>query len=204
MRALIQIHAKPPRPGTSKTRLGARVGHDLAAAFAGAFLRDTLALARGSGADVVLVTPEPAVDHGVDATVWDQGGGDLGARLERAFRRGLQGHDAVVALGADAPHLPPGHLDQVLALLRTHPAVMGPAEDGGFWTLALRSCPEGSLAGLPWSRSDTAAATAARFPGLALAPGWWDLDGLDDLTRLARAAPAGAPATRALLARLPP
>ncbi len=204
MRSLFQVHAKPPRPGTAKTRLGTEIGAERAAAFAGAFLRDTFALLRRAGVDAVLVTPEPGADHGVDAPVWDQGGGDLGERLERAYRRGLADAEVVVALGGDAPGLPAGHLRAVLALAERHDAVLGPAEDGGFWTLALRRCPDGVLAGLPWSAADTAAATAARFPGLATGPSWWDVDTRADLLRLrAEVDPAHAPATFALLARTP-
>lgn len=203
MTALVQVHAKPPRPGTSKTRLGERVGHDVAAALAGAFLRDVFTLLRRVGVDGVLVTPEPHVDHGVDAAVWDQGDGDLGARLERSFRRGLESHAVVVALGADSPGLPPSHLRALLGLARSHHAVMGPAADGGFWALGLRGCPEGSLAGLPWSRPDTAAATAARFPGLVTAPGWWDVDEVADLDRLrAEVSSDDAPHTWSILREL--
>ena len=201
MRVLLQIHAKPPRPGTAKTRLGAAIGHDRAAGLAQAFLRDTLAGARRlAGADVVLVTPEPGVDHGVDAERWDQGGGDLGARLERAFRRGLSGWDLVVALGGDAPGLPTAHLERLVALGATGP-VLGPADDGGFWGLALQTCPEGALAGVTWSARTTADEVASRWPGLVRGPSWWDVDEPADLDRLrAEVDPASAPATFAVLA----
>ena len=201
MRTLFQIHAKPPRAGTAKTRLGARIGHDRAAAFAQAFLVDTLALLRRvEGARVVLVSPEPAEDHGVDAEVWDQGGGDLGQKLERAYRRGLGVADVVIAIGADSPGLPFPHVEALVALANVHPSVLCPAEDGGFWALALRACPEGLLADLPWSQPTTAAATALRLPGVVHGPRWWDVDELADLERVRTLVPPGdAPATHALL-----
>lgn len=200
MRVLLQIHAKPPRPGVSKTRLGAVVGQENAAALAQAFLRDTLRVTRSlAGVDVVLVTPEPEVPHGVDAERWDQGGGDLGARLERAFRRGLEQWDLVVALGADAPGLPLGHLRALIAIGAGGPAI-GPAEDGGFWGLALRDCPPGLLAGVRWSAPTTAGEVSARLPGVVRGPTWWDVDEVADLRRVAAEVdPSDAPETFAAL-----
>src|SRR5919112_1907209 len=84
------IYAKPPRPGLSKTRLAASVGPELAARLAAAFLKDTVSsLAPLPGLELVLSTPEPQTDHGVALPRWDQGGGELGERLERGFLRAL-------------------------------------------------------------------------------------------------------------------
>ncbi len=203
MRIAAVVFAKPPRAGAAKTRLAATLGPDAAAALAGAFLRDTFAaLAREPWLDPILCTPEPAEDHGVEAVVWDQGGGDLGARLERAFRRGLLEHPAVLALGADSPGLPSGHLRAVRSALASHAAALGPAEDGGFWGLALTSCPPGLLAGLPWSSPDTARATLERLAPMspAVVDPWWDVDVEADLRRVRAEVPREvAPATHAAL-----
>lgn len=205
-RILALVYAKPPRAGSAKTRLAATLGAEAAADVARALLSDTWrALRAEPWLDLVLCTPEPGADHGIDAPVWDQGGGDLGQRLERGFRRGLLEHDAVIALGADAPHLPSAHLRRLGAALADHDAVLGPTADGGFWGLGLRRSPPGLLADIPWSTSSTLDTTLTRLRDLdpVLVDPWWDVDVESDLRRLrAEGLAARVPATFAVLDRL--
>ena len=56
----------------------------------------------------------------------EQGGGDLGARMARVPAPCL-------ILGADSPHLPVALLRAALAAVLLHDAVLGPAEDGGYF-----------------------------------------------------------------------
>lgn len=213
------IYAKPPRPGLSKTRLAASVGPEAAARLAEAFLVDT-ARALGSlqglgspqGLEIVLSTPEPEIDHGVALPRWDQGGGELGCRLERGFLRALGQSPAAMALGADSPGLPAGHLQRAIALLSESPrqaarSVLCPTEDGGFWALGLTRCWEGLLQGLPWSTPQTAEATRQRLLThgfeVSTGPGWWDVDTASDLERLRReVAPDAAPESHRVLSTL--
>lgn len=200
------IFAKAPRAGAVKTRLAATIGADAAARLADAFFWDTLELAEQlapvrvvvalSGNEMLL----PALRDRVD--VWPQGEGDLGARLERNLRRALTESPRVLAVGTDSPGLPVALLVQALAALDTHDAVLGPADDGGFYLLGTRTCPEGLLSGLPWSSANTREKTLARLEerGLTvkvLAP-WFDVDREQDLERLRTLLGAGeihAPAT---------
>lgn len=207
--APVCVFAKPPLPGQVKTRLGQTQGARRAAALAGAFIRDTLTgLARVPWATPVVATTGPL--DGVVAGVpqWLQGDGDLGARLERVFARALGGADRAYALGADSPGLPPAFLDEADRRLRHADAVLGPADDGGFYLLGLRRCPPGLLRDLPWSAPTTRAAVEARLTSAGLrvahAPSWFDVDdepGLRRLAAMVRARRADAPATQRLLDR---
>jgi rSAM/selenodomain-associated transferase 1 len=199
------VFAKPPVPGLAKTRLAAVVGPVAAAELARAFLRDTWTAVRALDRDPVLLTTDPAADHGIEAERRDQGTGDLGARLERALRAALRDHDAAVALGGDSPGIPAGHYRELLTAIGRTDAVLGPTDDGGFWTIGLRRCPERLLADLPWSAPDTFVRARDRLADLrpAVISGWWDVDVAEDLERLRRDVPRDrAPATWDALDRL--
>lgn len=204
----ICVMAKAPVPGTVKTRLAATIGSEAAATLARAFLGDTLELAAGIvPARVVLVLAgalsEP-LPPGIE--LWTQGEGDLGQRLERCLSRALEGSPAALVIGTDSPGLAPERLREALGALDTAPAVLGPAEDGGFYLLGLRRCPPELLADLPWSSADTATCTEARLCSrgfeVAKLAAWFDVDTPADLERLGhllRLDPTRAPRTAALL-----
>jgi glycosyltransferase A (GT-A) superfamily protein (DUF2064 family) len=65
-----------------------------------------------------------------------QGGGDLGARMARAFARVPPG--PAVLVGSDIPDIRARHVAGAFAALGRHAAVFGPAEDGGYWLVGQR------------------------------------------------------------------
>lgn len=207
------IFAKVPRAGTVKTRLAASIGAEPAARLAEAFLRDTLSLARDfPSARVVLALAGGESEtsfEDANVPVWAQGDGDLGDRMERTMRRALAETPCVLALGTDSPGLPRRFIEGALETLETHDAVIGPADDGGFYLLGLRECQPGLLRGLPWSASETCSRTLARLTDRGLRvgviPGWFDVDTAQDLKRLDRLLASGeiiAPLTRSVLQEL--
>ncbi len=206
------VFAKPPRAGDAKTRLAPAVGAEGAAMLARAFLTDTWAtVTRLPWARPVLASTGPWPEGLLPAPVevWQQGAGDLGARMENILHRGLESCPAVMALGADSPGLPLAHLEAARAALADADAVFGPSDDGGFYLLALRRLPVGALANLPWSQPETLARTEERLKSLGLtvariAP-FFDVDVPADLERLETELRAGrlqAPATAESLATL--
>lgn len=206
------VFAKPPRPGVVKTRLARALGPDAAAMLAAAFFRDTWRLVNRLpwAEPIAAVTEDPGLAFGVPlhARTWPQGEGDLGERLERVFRRALRRLPAI-ALGADTPGLPVSLLEAAHAALLHADAVVGPADDGGFYLVGLKRCPPGLLGGVPWSRDDTCSVTLARLrdSGLEVAvlEPWFDVDELGDLLRLEQLVLTGkveAEDTRAVLREL--
>ena len=197
--------AKEPVPGRVKTRLCPPCTPAEAAALTEAALADTLAAATAAGADRVVVAldgrPGPWCPPGV--TVVDQGAGDLAQRLTTAW-----GHAAGPALlvGMDTPQVGADDLGSALARLEDPgtDAVLGLADDGGWWALGLRRRHPHAFTGIPTSRDDTGARQEARLRALGLRlrrlPVRRDVDTWDD----ARAVAAANPDTafgRAVLAR---
>ncbi len=209
----ICVFVKPPLAGKVKTRLIPAVGAEGAAALAEAFFRDTWNSAESlSWAVPIVVSTDslgPEVLPRPDIQVWLQGGGDLGARIERILRRALRQAPMAMALGADSPGIPASLLERAHEALQSADAVLGPCEDGGFYLLGVRECPPGLLAGIPWSQSTTFARTLDRLTERGLKASvldpWYDIDRPEDLEHLVSELASGAitaPYTARVLAGL--
>lgn len=195
--AQVLVLAKAPVPGRVKTRLTPALTPEQAAAVARAALEDTLdAVRRSSAARRVLVMDG---DHPASGfVVQHQCRGPLDRRLAHAFDRAWAEHPLpALVLGMDTPQLSTDQLDAALAALVAPgvDAVLGAAEDGGWWALGLRR-PDGSLLrGVPTSRPDTGARQRRRLASAGLRvvdlPVLRDVDSVDDLRAVSRAAPAG-------------
>lgn len=187
------IVAKRPRPGRVKTRLIPAFGPEGAAALAAASLADTFAAARACGADRVVVAfdgdPRGIVPR--EFEVVGQRPGSLADRLAGAWSRvGGPG----IQIGMDTPQVSAGDLDrgfEALAAPGTD-AVLGPAEDGGWWAIGLRR-PADVFAGIATSRADTGARQLARLHDLGLVttvlPTFRDVDLVEDAVAVAALAP---------------
>ncbi len=187
--ATICIFAKPPRPGETKTRLAPAIGADNAARVAQALLEDVIDTAlRVPGASVVLSVTESFALLGRSLQIWLQPEGDLRVRIEHALSRALLESRCAIAVGADTPGLTPAMLDDAIRRLDSCDAVIGPAQDGGYYLLGLRRCPPDLLRNIRWSHRATLDDTIARFQQLgvrySLLPKWFDLDTPKDLTRM--------------------
>ena len=132
-RTLLVI-AKEPLPGKVKTRLATDVGAQAAADLAAACLADTLdAVVAAPAERRVLVLdgrPGPWLPAGIE--VVPQVGGGLAERLAAAFAA-VKGPAFLV--GMDTPQLTPELLDVDLC---SNDAVLGMAQDGGFWGIGMR------------------------------------------------------------------
>ncbi len=195
VRALVL--AKAPLAGRVKTRLCPPYSSAQAAALAAASLDDTLravACSAASGRTLVLDGP-PEMVSAAGFDVVHQCGGGLDARIAAAFgcHTGAQ-----ILVGMDTPQLTPDLLDEAMtALLDTSvDAVIGPAEDGGYWAVGLRSPNVGAFVGVPMSRPWTYLAQRERFDRLGLRvvtlPTLRDVDDAFDAKCVADLAPATA------------
>ncbi|GGU46614.1 TIGR04282 family arsenosugar biosynthesis glycosyltransferase [Nocardioides albus] len=197
--------AKAPVPGLVKTRLAADVGEKAATAVAAAALLDTIeacTLAVGPERCRLAFSGDLAVGFRADEiqaalngwTLAPQRGTGLGERLANAH---AEVAGPVVQIGMDTPQVTPGGLLAAAGGLDAADAVLAPAEDGGWWALALRDPSAATaLRDVPMSTPETYAATRAALEGIGLrvAAG----ERLRDVDHLADVAPvaATAPHTR--------
>jgi len=187
------VIAKEPVPGRAKTRLAPALGEDGAARLAEAALADTLeavaeaALAGGNRSLLALDgNPGEWVPPGFD--VIRQRGSGLAERLTAAFEDAA---GASLLIGMDTPQVTAATLTSACGQLceRHTDAVIGPAEDGGWWALGMRAPHPLAFAGVPMSEAHTGAAQLQALGSLGLATRQLepmrDVDTIDDALAVA-------------------
>jgi rSAM/selenodomain-associated transferase 1 len=205
------VLAKAPVAGRVKTRLCPPCTPDQAARIAAAALADTLASASTAAAgDRILVVDGDYPPPPGWATL-PQRGGLLGDRLADAFADSRTPGTAALLVGMDTPQLTAaGHLDPALRWLGDEEdadAVLGPADDGGWWALGLRDPGHAEvLRSIPTSTATTGdrTLTALRLRGLRvrLLPHLRDVDTAADARAVAALCPAGSRFARAVAAEV--
>jgi uncharacterized protein len=187
------VVAKAPVAGRVKTRLCPPLTPQQAADVAAAAVHDTLAAVRATRvAERVLVVDGDLRSPGF--AVVPQVAGPFDVRLAAAFDdAGRRGRPALL-VGMDTPQLTAALLGAACRALLSHDAVLGLAEDGGWWALGLRQ-PDGDLLrGVPTSRDDTGRRQAARLRRAGLRihdlPVLRDVDTVADAVAVAAAAPS--------------
>jgi rSAM/selenodomain-associated transferase 1 len=212
----IAVMAKASIPGRSKTRLVPPLTFTEACDFNTAFLRDVadniaaaarktpihgyVAFGPPESAAFFRSTLPPSIGL-IDA--WHPNFGDsLFAAIAALFERG---HMAAVALNSDSPTLPTSLLiDTAQRLARPGDrAILGPARDGGYYLLGLKTPHRRLFEDIDWSTDLVAAQTLTRAAEIGLEvevlPEWYDVDDAASLRMLcaelhdARPASAGLP-----------
>jgi rSAM/selenodomain-associated transferase 1 len=159
----VALFTRWPEAGKAKTRLIPALGAQGAADLHRRLTERTVATVREArlALEIRSTGGDPAMFRdwlGVDDVV-DQGEGDLGKRLSRAAE-----HLPLLLLGADIPGLLPQHLTDAAAALAHHPAVIGPAADGGYWLLGLAVPMPALFRDVAWGTASVLATTLARLP----------------------------------------
>lgn len=197
MSVRLVVIAKSPQPGRSKTRLMPPCDPPQAARLAEASLRDTLgAVAATRCEERVLALEGPPGDWLPDCfRVVGQGEGTLDRRLAHVFS-----HCAgpTLLIGMDTPQVDAWLLEESIAALEAPgtDAVLGHAEDGGYWAVGLRRPDPRAFAGVPMSVAETGACQEAALERLGLRvrllPTLRDVDLIGDARAVAAMAPSGA------------
>jgi glycosyltransferase A (GT-A) superfamily protein (DUF2064 family) len=190
------VIAKEPVPGRVKTRLCPPCAPSEAAAIAEAALVDTLDAVRGGPFTdrVVALDGHAGAWLGSGFDVMPQRGDGLDERLAHAF---ADVAGPAIAIGMDTPQVRERDLAVGAgAVLRDDvDAALGLAEDGGWWTIALRHADPRVFVGVPMSSPMTGASQLARLASLgmrvAMVPTFRDVDTFDDACAVAALAPVG-------------
>jgi rSAM/selenodomain-associated transferase 1 len=191
------VFARAPEPGKVKTRLIPALSAAGAAELHRRLVRHSLGAATGARLGPVELWCAPDTgdpffrecERRLGVSLSAQGGGDLGARMRRAFESALARAGRAILVGSDIPALSAQYLrDADQALVRGNEVVIGPAEDGGYVLIGLSRCDPELFRDIPWGGPEVMAETRRRIASLAWRlselPVLWDVDRPEDLGRL--------------------
>jgi rSAM/selenodomain-associated transferase 1 len=172
----IIIFAKAPQPGLAKTRLIPALGAQAAADLARKMLFHTLreAIAADVGSVELCVTPsiDDAAWEGIHLpaglVITDQGGGNLGERMERAAQRSLERGEAVILIGTDCVEMSARLLDDASKALLNYDSIIHCTLDGGYALLGLNRFNPFLFGDISWGTDEVASVTLSRLGRL----GW--------------------------------
>jgi rSAM/selenodomain-associated transferase 1 len=196
-----------------KTRLGSVLPAEAVSDFYRCLLDDTLALARSlENVEVAIMCPELDVNElaqlvGKEVTVVAQKGEGLAAGLTSVFEHfAMHPPRRTIAFNSDSPHLPRSVLEDAFEMLTDHDAVVGPTHDGGYYLVGAKAFHPTLFSNDGMGTSSALDRLLSRVQTLNLSVGFaspfYDIDVVDDLTRLAeelRLTPEKAPCTASWL-----
>lgn len=142
--SLLLILTRNPELGRCKTRLAAKVGDQVALDIYKFLLDHTVSFTKDLNVEKWVYYSESICEN----DIWDQHsyrkklqiGKDLGERMLNAFQEGFNsGFEKIIIIGSDMYHLSQADLEEALLRLEEHDYVVGPAEDGGYYLLGMKS-----------------------------------------------------------------
>lgn len=192
---LLIILVKNPVLGKAKTRLAATIGDESALEIYKILLERTRLETTQLSTDKVVYYSD-FIDH---SDLWDndkyfkmlQPSGDLGNKISSAFNQAFtDGYQRVCIIGSDSYDLKQAHLESGFSALQRNEAVIGPAEDGGYYLLGISQMNAKLFEKKIWSTDTVASDTIKDFKALNLSyevlPALNDIDTEADLGNWAK------------------
>ncbi|HIJ55794.1 MAG TPA: glycosyltransferase [Deltaproteobacteria bacterium] len=191
------MFTRSPEVGKVKTRLSETLGTEVVLEIYKAFGRDVIETVK-KHTDHIRISYYPMGTVG-EVREWlgegfnylPQKGKNLGDRMRNAFTGAFSdGFCRVVLLGADMPDLPGSIIDEAFSKLSSHPSVIGPALDGGYYLIGFQQekfFPQ-AFDNIPWGTQHVLNKTLSIFKGakqnIHILPSWQDTDDYKDLLAL--------------------
>lgn len=206
MKPVLLIAAKNPLPENVKTRLTPDLSHKQASDLYACFLQDLvervlsltefetyISFSENSISDLEdlkKLLPYPNLKFQV------QEGKDLGEKLKNSFCHFFNlGYKRIVVIGSDHPDLPLNILEKAFEKLQKSNAVIGPANDGGYYLIGLSKPKTEIFENIDWSTAVVFSQTIEKFAELKLSHDildvWSDVDDFEDLIKFWEKLPKG-------------
>lgn len=170
----VAVFTKYPHPGQVKTRLAAVIGGEKACLLhtkmAYHVLNQAISLQKEQIADCLIFfhgENEKLMlkwfQNGLDPQFiheplrfFEQQGDDLGMRMFNAFKQmSAMKYKKMLLMGTDCPEITAEILKNAISALSTKDVIFGPAQDGGYYLIGMKTPYSTLFQGIPWSREDT-------------------------------------------------
>lgn len=156
MTQTLLIFIRNPQLGKVKTRLARTVGDTEALRVYQILLEKTRVAAQGVRAERWLFYSDFVEKNDAwpeaDFFKKKQADGDLGQRMEQAFRTAFEaGASKAVIIGSDCPELTGEMLQKAFDALDETDFVLGPVPDGGYYLLGMKGLEAAVFRGIEWS-----------------------------------------------------
>ena len=170
--ARLLILSKAPDAGAVKTRLIPLLGASGAAHLYARLLHACIDRLVAADLCPVDLWCAPATSHPFftdceqhyGVALQQQAEGDLGRRMEHALGSALQQSVYAVLVGADCPGLEASDIEETLQALREDAeVVLGPASDGGYYLVAMRSRHAFMFEDMAWGSANVLQLTESRL-----------------------------------------
>ncbi len=195
MKRTIICFAKEPLAGNVKTRLSPSLSPENAAKCYESWLKVIAARLKPFNLQKIIAAPDEnkpklkAIFLGDDFVHANQEGNCLASRMQKSFSNSFaSGRQQIVLIGSDSPNFPAPAIWQAFEKLASHDAVVGPAEDGGFWLIGLSKFHPECFRNVAMSSQQTCKQLLAQLKALNFSTSFvdtcYDIDNIADLTRL--------------------
>ncbi len=144
--------------GKVKTRLAADIGKKAAFDIYNFLLKHTVTVTK----DLPVIKEVHYSEEIEENDIWEkeffqkkiQQGEDLGARMQIAFELGFRnGYKNIIIIGCDLYDLCREDLENAFHQLKNHQYVIGPADDGGYYLLGMKTMNMEVFQNKPWGTS---------------------------------------------------
>lgn len=141
---LLLIFTRNPELGKCKTRLAATVGDQTALDIYVFLLNHTVQITKYLDVIKAVYYSETIWEKDIwDATIYQkklQSSGDLGTKMANAFKDGFEaGFEKIMIIGSDMYDLSESDIKNAFSELTNADVVIGPAEDGGYYLLGMKT-----------------------------------------------------------------
>ena len=195
--AKIIVFAKTPVAGQVKTRLIPALGNDGAKQLHCQMMEHTLdTVTENKIAPVELHCSPDITDDYIQSlskrynmTLRNQQGNDLGERMSHALNKALDNSSYVILIGTDCPSLSAAYIQQAIEILQSGTdVVIGPAEDGGYVLIGVKSSHPEIFTHIDWGTHQVLQQTRDQIQTQGISfkelDALWDVDTPDDLEYL--------------------
>ena len=182
---LLLIFTRNPELGKVKKRLAAGIGDMAALKIYKHLLQHTVEITKNLQVEKWVYYS----DEIPEKDIWEkksfskklQQGKDLGERMENAFRSGFDaGFSSIIIIGSDLYDLSEEDLKKAFLALKNSEAVIGPATDGGYYLLGMKSLTSQVFKNKTWGGNLVLEATLKDLKGYKIT----QLEARNDIDRL--------------------